>query len=246
MAKKKFVWEVHLRPNTLTKDNDRDCIADVYAHAATQRNEDIADVITKERTEFRRETILNILSMRDKAVKDFIQEGLSFMDGLVQISPRVSGVWETENSAYDDKVHKRTVDLIPTADLRTALDVIGVKVLGAKETTARITEITDTATGLKDGTLTIGDDVIIEGEKIKVDEKDSAQGVFFKAANGTEYKTTRRLSVNLPSQIIARVPKEVPAGAVTVIVRTKYTGSATTLKTPREVVFKLPCTAKTP
>ena len=244
MAKKKFVWEVHLRPNTLTKDNDRDCIADVYAHAQTQRTEDIADVITKERTEFRRETILNILAMRDKAVKDFIQDGLSFMDGLVQISPRVSGVWETENSAYDDKVHKRTVDLIPTADLRTALDVIGVKVLGAKESSARITEITDTATGLKDGTLTIGDDIIIEGDKLKIDETDAAQGVFFKAANGTEYKTTRRLSVNLPSQIIARVPKEVPAGAVTVIVRTKYTKGTATLKEIREIVYGYPCTAK--
>ena len=244
MAKKKFVWEVHLRPNTLTKDNDRDCIADVYAHAATQRNEDIADVITKERTEFRRETILNILAMRDKAVKDFIQDGLSFMDGLVQISPRVSGVWETENSAYDDKVHKRTVDLIPTADLRTALDVIGVKVLGAKETSARITEITDTATGLKDGTLTIGDDIIIEGEKLKIDETDSAQGVFFKAANGTEYKTTRRLSVNNPSQLIARVPKEVPAGEVTVIVRTKITGNNKILKEIREIVYGYPCEAK--
>ena len=244
MAKKKFVWEEHLRPNTLTKDNDRDCIADVYAHAQTQRNEDIADVITKERTEFRRETILNILAMRDKAVKDFIQDGLSFMDGLVQISPRVSGVWETENSAYDEKIHKRTVDLIPTADLRTALDAIGVKVLGAKEMTARITEITDTATGLKDGTLTIGDDIIIEGEKLKVDEKDAAQGVFFKAANGTEYKTARRLSVNKTGQIIARVPKEVPEGEVTVIVRTKYSGSSAPLKTVREIAFKLPCTAK--
>lgn len=246
MSKKKSVWEVYLRPNTLTKDNDRDCIADVHAHAATQRNEDIAETITKERSEFRKETIINILNMRDKAVKDLIEEGLSFMDGLVQISPRVSGVWETENSPYDEKVHKRTVDLIPTADLRTALDAIGVKVLGAKETSSRITEITDTATGLKDGTLTIGDDIIIEGDKLKIDETDAAQGVFFKAANGTEYKTKRRLSVNKPSQIIARVPKEVPAGAVTVIVRTKYTGSATTIKTPREVAFKLPCTAKTP
>ena len=244
MAKKKFVWEVHLRPNTLTKDNDRDCIADVYAHAQTQRNEDIADVITKERTEFRRETILNILSMRDKAVKDFIQDGLSFMDGLVQISPRVSGVWETENSAYDEKIHKRTVDLIPTADLRTALDAIGVKVMGAKESSARITEITDTATGLKDGTLTIGDDIIIEGDKLKIDETDAAQGVFFKAANGTEYKTTRRLSVNNPSQLIARVPKEVPAGAVTVIVRTKYAKGGTALKEIREIVYGYPCTAK--
>ena len=31
---KKFVWEVYLRPNTLTKDNDRDCIADVRADSA--------------------------------------------------------------------------------------------------------------------------------------------------------------------------------------------------------------------
>ena len=245
MAKKKFVWEVYLRPNTLTKDNDRDCIADVHAHVQTQRNEDIADIITKERSEFRKETILSILGLRDKAVKDLIQAGNSFMDGLVQISPRVSGVWQTENAAYDEKIHKRTVDLIPTADLRTVLDAITVKVLGAKEASARITAITDTATGLNDGTLTIGDDIIIEGDKLKVDEKDAEQGVFFKTADGTEYKTARRLSVNLPSQIIARVPKEVPEGKVTVIVRTKYTGGAIKLKEVREIIFKLPCTAKT-
>lgn len=235
---------MHLRPNTLTKDNDRDCIADVHAHAATQRNEDIAEMITKERSEFSKETIINILNMRDKAVKDIIQEGLSFMDGLVQISPRVSGVWETENSSYDEKIHKRTVDLIPTADLRTTLDAIGVKVLGAKEETARITEITYTATGLKDGSLTIGDDIIIEGSKIKVDETDPAQGVFFKAENGTEYKTNRRLSVNNPSQIIARVPKEVPEGKVEVIVRTKFSTGNKTLLQIREIVYGYPCKAK--
>ena len=243
-TKKKSVWEVHLRPNTLTKDNDRDCIADVYQHAETQRNKDIADIIVKERTEFRPETIMNILTMRDKVVTQLLEEGLSVMDGVVQITPRVSGVWETEGAEYDEKIHKRTVDIVPTADLRSVLDAISVKVLGAKETTARITSITDTATGLKDGTITIGDDIIIEGDKLKPDEKDAEQGVFFKAANGTEYKTTRRLSVNKPSQLIARVPKEVPAGAVTVIVRTKYSGGTGPLKTLREIVFGYPCTAK--
>lgn len=243
-TKKKSVWEVHLRPNTLTKDNDRDCIADVYQHAETQRNKDIADIIVKERTEFRPETIMNILTMRDKVVTQLIEEGLSVMDGVVQITPRVSGVWETEGAEYDEKIHKRTVDIVPTADLRDVLEAISVKVLGAKEATARITSITDTATGLKDGTITIGDDIIIEGDKLKIDEKDAAQGVFFKAANGTEYKTTRRLSVNKPSQIIARVPKEVPAGAVTVIVRTKYSSTAKPLKEIKEIIFGYPCTAK--
>ena len=231
--KQKPVWNVYLRPNTLTKDNDRDCIADVYSHSPTQRNEDIAALITKERSEFRKETILNILNMRDKAVLDFIRDGLSVMDGISQISPRVSGVWETENSSYDEKIHKRTVDMVATVDLRNALDEIGVKVLGVKESSARITEITDTTTGLKDGTLTIGDDIIIEGEKLKVDEKD-----------GTEYKTMRRLSVNKPSQIIARVPKNIPQGKVQIVVRTKYSGSGAPLKELREAVFKLPCTAR--
>ena len=243
-TKKKHVWEVYLRPNTLTKDNDRDCIADVYSHSPTQRNEDIAALITKERSEFRPETILNILNMRDKAVLDFIRDGLSVMDGVSQISPRVSGVWETENAPYDEKIHHRTVDMVATADLRNALDDITVKVLGAKETTAKITAITYTATGLTDGTITIGDDILIEGEKLKIDEKDTEQGVFFLASDGGEHKTERRLSVNKPSQIIARVPKNIPEGKVQVVVRTKYSGSGAPLKELREVVFKLPCTAK--
>ena len=243
-TKKKHVWEVYLRPNTLTKDNDRDCIAEVYSHSPTQRNADIAALITKERSEFRPETILSILNMRDKAVLDFIRDGLSVMDGVAQISPRVSGVWETENAPYDEKIHRRTVDMVATADLRNALDEITVKVLGAKETTAKITAVTDTATGLTDGTITIGDDILIEGEKLKVDEKDTEQGVFFLTSDGGEHKTERRLSVNKPSQIIARVPKNIPEGKVQIVVRTKYSGSGAPLKELREVVFKLPCTAK--
>ena len=125
--KKKSVWEVHLRPNTLTKDNDRDCIADVYQHSETQRNADIADIIVKERTEFRPETIMNILTMRDKVVTQLLEEGLSVMNGIVQITPRVSDVWETKGAEYDEKIHKQTVDIVPTADLRDVLDAISMK-----------------------------------------------------------------------------------------------------------------------
>ena len=242
-TKKKHVWNVYLRPNTLTKDNDRDCIADVYSHSPTQRNEDIAALITKERSEFRPETILNILNMRDKAVLDFIRDGLSFMDGVAQISPRVSGVWETENSQYDEKIHKRTVDMVSTVELRNALDDITVKVLGAKETSAKIAAITDTATGLTDGTITIGDDILIEGEKLKIDEKDTEQGVFFLASDGGEYKTERRLSVNKPTQIIARVPKNIPEGKVQIVIRNKFTSGGKHLKELRELVYNYPCRA---
>ena len=165
-------------------------------------------------------------------------------DGVAQISPHVSGVWETENSPYDEKIHRRTVDMIPTADLRNSLDEITVKVLGVKETTAKIAAVTDTATGLTDGTLTIGDDILIEGEKVKVDEKDSAQGVFFRASDGKEYKTERRLSVNKPTQIMAHEPASLPKGSVQIVIRTKFSGSSKPLKELREITYGHTCEAK--
>ena len=153
-------------------------------------------------------------------------------------------VWENEAASFDPAVHKRTVDLVPTADLRSILDGIGVKVMGTSSSSARITAITDSATGLKDGTITIGDDIIIDGEKIKItDETDQNQGIFIVDSTGTEHKVTRRLTVNKPSQIIARVPSTVPAGAVTVKIKTNYSGNKTPLSAIREIIYGYECMA---
>ena len=67
--------------------------------------------------------------------------------------------------------------------------------------------------------------------------------MFVVDASGAEHKVTRRLSVNKPSQLIARVPADVPPGACTVIVRTKYSTSGTSLKELRTVTAPISCTA---
>ena len=68
--------------------------------------------------------------------------------------------------------------------------------------------------------------------------------MFFKAADGTEHKTTRHLSVNKPCRLIARVPATLSAGKVTVIVRTEFAGSGKPLKELREIIYGYPCTSK--
>ncbi|MBD5446997.1 MAG: DUF4469 domain-containing protein [Treponema sp.] len=234
---------MYLRPNVLTKDDENDCIADVLTRLQTRRNEDVANRIVAAGSELRKETILAVLNRRDEEVKEILLSGCSFMDGLVQVSPRVAGVWANAGSPFDPAAHKRTVDLVPTAAFRDALEGVGVRVLGTKANGAEITLITDTATGRTDGTLTAGDDIIIDGSRIKVDEADEAQGVFVVDASGAEHKVTRRLSVNKPSQLIARVPADVPPGACTVIVRTKYSTSGTSLKELRTVTAPISCTA---
>ena len=55
-----FCWNVHLRPNPLRPNGTESCIADVRSPSAVKHNEDIADAIVKERSEFRKETILHI------------------------------------------------------------------------------------------------------------------------------------------------------------------------------------------
>ena len=235
---KKYTWSVTLRPNAFTPDNDRDQLADVVP-AGTKRDEDIADEIVADGSEIKRETILNILALRNKKVLGYALAGYNYANEVEQMSPRVNGVFEDINAAFDPNVHKCVIDITAGAALRSELANVAVKVTGTKEAGgAKIGAVANSVTGEKDGTIPIGDDIIIEGEKIKVqDESDEAQGVFFVDSSGAEHKVTRKLTVNKPAQIIARVPADLAEGSVTLIVRTKYTVGGATLKTVREIRY---------
>ena len=235
---KKYTWSITLRPNAFTPDNDRDQLADVVP-AGTKRDEDIADEIVAEGSEIKRETILNILSLRNKKVLGYALAGYNYSNDVEQMSPRVNGVFEDINAQFDPNIHKCVIDITAGAALRSELANVAVKVTGTKEAGgAKIGAVANSVTGEKDGTIPIGDDIIIEGEKIKIqDEADEAQGVFFADSTGAEHRVSRKLTVNKPAQLIARVPADLAEGSVTLIVRTKYTGSATTLKSVRELRY---------
>ena len=238
------IWDLQLRLNLLTKDDLNDCVAEVLTRGQTMHNADIADRIVAKGSELRKETIVSVLDQRDKEVLGVVLDGGSFADSLVQISPRVTGVWATSKAAFDPAAHRRTVDLTTTTAFRGELEAVKVRVLGTKSSGAEIALITDTATGKTDGTLTIGDDIIIDGDKIKIqDVEDEAQGVFIVDAAGGEHKVTRRLSVNKPSQLIARVPADVPAGACSVVVRTRFSGGGKALSELRTITYGQACTA---
>lgn len=237
---KEHVWDVYLRPNYLTTDDLNDCIADVLTRLQTQHNEDIAAKIAT-KTGQDKDSVLAILNQRDGEVKNCLLDGKSFADSLVQISPRVTGVWATAKSPFEPAVHKRTVDLTITASFRDALENVGVRILGTKQNGAEITLVTDASTGKTDGTITAGDDIVLDGDKIKIqDEADETQGVFFIDSDGKEHRVTRRFTVNRPTQVIARVPADV-SGEVKVVIRTKFTNGKNILKDVRSIEYPLTC-----
>ena len=131
-------------------------------------------------------------------------------------------------------------------DMRDALATVGVEVLGVKEGGgASIGLVTNTLDGNTDGTITPGDDILIEGAKIKVAGDEELCGVYFvlrDAAEETIHKVERRLTQNNPSSIIARVPATLEPGAYTLRIVTQFTGGSNLLKEPRTLEYEMPLT----
>jgi hypothetical protein len=239
----RFFWKVWLRLNLLTKDVDNDYVAEVSTAGKTSlRSADIARRIKDAGSELKYETILSVLDQGDRIIREQVQAGYSVLTGCAQFSPRVTGSWIGASAAFDPAVHKVTLDITPSAEMREALKEVGVEVLGVKDGGAYIGLVTDAATGATDGIITAGDDIIIEGDRLKIaPDGDENLGVFFVNEAGEAAAVTHRLTQNDPKRVIARVPA-LPAGKYRLYVVTRFSTGAKTLKDKRTIEYDRPLT----
>jgi hypothetical protein len=152
------------------------------------------------------------------------------------IMDRNLGAFENSNAQFDPAIHKLTFDIVPTKKLRDALKNVKVINMGTKADVARIRLVTDTLTGLFDGSITASEDIMITGNNIKITGDEAVVGVFFVAGDGTTTKVTRRLTQNDPSKVIARVPA-LADGSYTLRIVTQFSQSSTTLKEARTLEY---------
>ena len=230
-----FIWKIWLRLNLLTKDIDNDYIASVsVAGKKALRNADIARMIKDAGSELQYETLLYVLDQSDRIIRGQLQRGHSVQTGYCHITPKVTGAWTGANAKFNPAVHKVTLDFVPSAEMRAALKEVGIEVIGIKDSGAFIGLVTDTSTGLADGTVTSGDDILIEGDKLKISpDGEDGLGVFFINTNDkTVTPVVRRLTQNRPKKILARVP-ELSAGEYVLRIVTRYSNGTTLMKAPR-------------
>ena len=243
MATMKY-WKVWLTPNLLTKDVDNDYIAEVSTSKQTLRNEDIAQRIVDEGSEIKYDTLLSIINQHDRIIREVVCDGYSVLTGVGQYSPRVTGSWIGKSANFDPETNKLILDMVLSKEMRDALSTVGVEVLGVKEGGgAAIGLVTDTLTEATDGTITPGEDILIEGAKIKIAGDPDLCGVYFiprDAPEETIYKVERRLTQNDPSRIIARVPATLAPGSYTLRIVTQFTTASTLLKEPRTLEYEQP------
>lgn len=246
MATTKY-WKVWLTPNLLTKDVDNDYIAEVSTSKHTLRNEDIAQRIVAEGSEIKYDTLLSIINQHDRIIREAVCDGYSVLTGVGQYSPPRDGQLdrqERELRSRGEQAHPR----------HGAVEGDAQRFVGGRRGSAGREGERRSGNRPRDRHRDrqhgrhhhSGDDILIEGTKIKVTGAEETCGVFFVqhgAEGETAHKVERRLTQNAPSRIIARVPADLEAGEYTLRIVTQFTNSGSTLlKEPRTIEYDMPLT----
>jgi hypothetical protein len=238
MALTNFIWKVWLRLNLLTKDRDNDYTAEVSTVGDTAHNEDVVQAIINEGSEIKADTLLSILNQGDRIKRTFLAEGRSVQDGVSHITPRVYGIWDGANAKFDEKINSVGLDMIAAPEMREILKNVKIEILAVKDSGAYIGRVINAATGLSNGIISPDDNIIIEGDKIRIiPEDEEGLGIFFENVDtGTKYQVTKRLVQNDPKKIIAQTPA-LPTGKYSLTVVTRFSRGQQFLKTPRSIVY---------
>jgi len=232
----KTILTVDMYDNVLTeKAND---FAGKVSITGTIHNTDIADRIVKARTEYRQETILNILGMADDIKVEAIAEGKSVVDGVGQWLLNFSGPLGGESPIFNSDLHKFGVTFTPGKALLKALKLLVPNFRVAK-TGPVINGFTDSKTKSVNQILTPNAPGVINGAGLLLKGDDPSVGVYFTpdGADKTPVKVDLIVS-NTTSQIIIQIPA-LPDGQYLLSITTQAGASYTLVKEPRTYQFPI-------
>ena len=232
MAKESIlhVVEVYLYDNFLTPDP-----TDYMGRVETTRTLGLRDVcessVLRGGADINASAMFHAGELLLKEMAYLLCDGFSVNFGYFSISLKIRGVFTGPTDTFDPRRHNLMFQITPGELLRRELPNIQLKMMGVKKDAMYIALVTDTATGLEDGTITPGDDILIQGTRIRITPDDGSEpgiGVFFIATDGTVTPVTRRFTQNDPSKVIARVPALAP-GSYTLRIVTKFSSSRNVL-----------------
>ena len=203
-------------------------------------NKEIAARIIKERTEYRQETIENILDLADQKKVEAIAEGKSVVDGVGQYIVTVRGSFLGENAQFDATKHSLGVSYTPGQLLRDQLKAVKVICNGLAQTGPVINSITDSVTKSISQVITSGGPAVISGSNIKILGDDPSVGIYL--TKDEEGAVPLKVSVivhNAPSQLTIMLPAIEAGKLYALSITTQYSGSNKALKTPRSYRFPI-------
>lgn len=143
-----FKWYYDLRENTITKDVQEDYVA-IPRKMLSLTPKDLALRIAEERTEYRADTIENIINIYEDMLMKALCEGNTYVSRVAQYQPSITGIFSGTGLADPEK-NKCQVNITASPDLKKKLqDEVILEFSGRRLDLggANIAEVLDMTTG---------------------------------------------------------------------------------------------------
>lgn len=202
-------------PNNLTEDPEDHTARVKTVKSITQKQlidkMNIPGQVTKTET-------IAVLNSFKTIIKEKLAEGYTVLTDMNRYSVSISGSFDHDEDIFDPDRHKINLNTVSSIEMKEAVERLEVHRVDAAPPTPFIKKVINTRKKVTDESLTINSVGEIKGRRLKFKEEDQSQGVFLVEDNGTSHRCTNYL-VNKPSNIMFYVPKDVPEGNITVVVR---------------------------
>lgn len=207
-----------LFPNHLTSDPD-DYMAIVQDQDSKDKEAIIDEMIGRGSTVTKAEA-LSVLEEFEAAVERALDQGHSINTPLFRISASIKGVFY-EQDHFDKSKHYVKLNVTPGARIGEIAEKLAVEKVDAKAAVPFIQNFKDIASDTTNEIMTPKGVGEITGSRLKIDESDPAQGIFFIDVDGKE-KKSETLIRNKPANLIFMLPTGLAKGPCTVEVRAVY------------------------
>ena len=228
-----------LRENLLTPAPD-----DYMAQVTDTRSyslEEIIDLMMDKGSTLTRADVAATLQVYGEVCSSIVADGAALNTPLVNTSMSITGVFNGANDSFDKKRHTVNLNMTAGTLLRDAVTKVKCEKTEGASTDPYITEVSDIVSGKTNCTLTKGGVVQLTGSRLKFDQKDEAQGIFFVPETGAAVRASV-IAENKPARLMAIIP-DLAAGTYYVEVRTKVDTKGKTFKTLKTGRFNKPLTS---
>ncbi len=211
--------------NNLTSDPDD--YAAIVQIAGSWDLDTIADKIVARGSTVGKADVLAVLTDAESVCAEGVGESNRVnLGGLVQLFPRVKGVFTGPTDVFDPARHTIDVGANPGSALRDAVRASAtVQKLEALKPAPNPIQYRDVNSDTTNDQVTVGGIGEVSGNRLKYDAVQADEGIYFVATAGGETKVTV-VQKNKPSQLVFIVPATLIAGTYNIDVRSRQRDSA--------------------
>lgn len=163
---------------------------------------------------------LAALELYHQVIQEGLREGYNINTPTVNYRTVIKGTFIGPNASFDRSQHLINPSTSPTRTLRAYLQNASVQKVESDTRAPNLVDYFDFGSNTRNSLLTPGNAGQISGHRLKLDQADPAQGVFFIADDGTE-TTAVTLMTNEPAKLMFLIPT-LPSGLYTLQVRAAF------------------------